>query len=490
MALVTSDSAVPERVQARLACPRASLYNAIQRCMGWTGFASLRQRQPRQGFRNRVLLRPFSHPLREVVDVHCPGGMLVSGNSVSSMIQVIRADLETSQTGVKRYRLRTVLRMAGFSRRGSRNTVEIMEGLHAAGIEVSPALDSLDDLDQMLSFRRIELRRPAITSFEAAELEGLATAPQEEGRPAEPVPAPPRQRPSAPTPSIASRSAASDPSAVAAKAPMAPAKRPINRTRAALGGCLGLLALPFVCTLLASTPSFVWLILLATLGWLLHRSGQLDLGRLGDWWAKANGGQRAAAGLGIAIVLAMIRLSDADSSDDRRRLGVSPAEQRLVATAEPIDVATRTPRPTQAPTGAATATMTVEPPTATSEPPSPTAPPPTQPPPIDIEPRQDQNCSSFPNVQTMQAWRRYWIGRGIANPGGLDGDGDGVACEDGEGGRPAAAPPPPPPPAAAPAQAAPSGCCKFCRTGKPCGDTCISRDKDCHVGPGCACGGG
>lgn len=32
-------------------------------------------------------------------------------------------------------------------------------------------------------------------------------------------------------------------------------------------------------------------------------------------------------------------------------------------------------------------------------------------------------------------------------------------------------------------------CCKICRAGKACGDTCISRDKVCHVGPGCACDG-
>lgn len=31
------------------------------------------------------------------------------------------------------------------------------------------------------------------------------------------------------------------------------------------------------------------------------------------------------------------------------------------------------------------------------------------------------------------------------------------------------------------------GCCKYCSTGKPCGDTCISRNKTCHVGGGCAC---
>jgi hypothetical protein len=32
-------------------------------------------------------------------------------------------------------------------------------------------------------------------------------------------------------------------------------------------------------------------------------------------------------------------------------------------------------------------------------------------------------------------------------------------------------------------------CCKICTTGKACGNTCISRDKQCHVGPGCACDG-
>jgi hypothetical protein len=32
-------------------------------------------------------------------------------------------------------------------------------------------------------------------------------------------------------------------------------------------------------------------------------------------------------------------------------------------------------------------------------------------------------------------------------------------------------------------------CCKICTVGKACGDTCISRDKICHIGPGCACDG-
>ena len=32
-------------------------------------------------------------------------------------------------------------------------------------------------------------------------------------------------------------------------------------------------------------------------------------------------------------------------------------------------------------------------------------------------------------------------------------------------------------------------CCKICRSGKACGDTCISASKTCHVGLGCACDG-
>ncbi len=33
------------------------------------------------------------------------------------------------------------------------------------------------------------------------------------------------------------------------------------------------------------------------------------------------------------------------------------------------------------------------------------------------------------------------------------------------------------------------GCCKVCRKGKACGNSCISRSYTCHKGPGCACDG-
>lgn len=32
-----------------------------------------------------------------------------------------------------------------------------------------------------------------------------------------------------------------------------------------------------------------------------------------------------------------------------------------------------------------------------------------------------------------------------------------------------------------------AGCCKVCQKGKPCGNSCIARDRTCHQPPGCAC---
>lgn len=34
-----------------------------------------------------------------------------------------------------------------------------------------------------------------------------------------------------------------------------------------------------------------------------------------------------------------------------------------------------------------------------------------------------------------------------------------------------------------------NSCCKVCRAGKACGDSCIARDKPCRKGAGCACNG-
>ena len=37
---------------------------------------------------------------------------------------------------------------------------------------------------------------------------------------------------------------------------------------------------------------------------------------------------------------------------------------------------------------------------------------------------------------------------------------------------------------------APAGCCKHCKSGCPCGDSCISCDVECRKPVGCACKGG
>ncbi|CUH62685.1 hypothetical protein TG4357_00248 [Thalassovita gelatinovora] len=34
-----------------------------------------------------------------------------------------------------------------------------------------------------------------------------------------------------------------------------------------------------------------------------------------------------------------------------------------------------------------------------------------------------------------------------------------------------------------------ASCCKTCRKGKACGNSCISKSKSCHKGGGCACDG-
>lgn len=44
-------------------------------------------------------------------------------------------------------------------------------------------------------------------------------------------------------------------------------------------------------------------------------------------------------------------------------------------------------------------------------------------------------------------------------------------------------------PAGYDACAAAGGCCKICKAGKACGDSCISAEKECHKGAGCACDG-
>ena len=37
--------------------------------------------------------------------------------------------------------------------------------------------------------------------------------------------------------------------------------------------------------------------------------------------------------------------------------------------------------------------------------------------------------------------------------------------------------------------AAQTRCCKFCKQGKACGDSCIAKNKKCSKAKGCACNG-
>ncbi len=54
---------------------------------------------------------------------------------------------------------------------------------------------------------------------------------------------------------------------------------------------------------------------------------------------------------------------------------------------------------------------------------------------------------------------------------------------------PAVKPSPAPSPSYSTPPARSQSCCKICRKGMACGDSCISRNKVCHKGPGCACQG-
>jgi hypothetical protein len=373
--------------------------------------------------------------------------------------------------------------MAGFSRRGSRNIAEIADALHAAGIKAAPQMGLVESLDHMVSFTAAEQARPAVTTLQAA----ISESP------------PPATELRAQKQSRRRKSVQQAPAAEGA-----PSKPKDSKGR----GCLTLIGIFFLCSLMTTNPGIFWLIVLGALGRWAHQRGWLDGLRLGNWADASVGAKRATGAMAVLVVLSMAGLAIQDdegvvpAGDENRLLDqVRPEEldepRTLPEKSEATKVATQA--PTKAPTDKPKPTATSVPPTATTIPPSRTPlpptdppPPPTQAPPFNLDPNPDQNCDSFPSYATMQSWRSYWIARGVGNPGRLDGDGDGVACEDGEGGRPAAAPPPPPPPPVqAPAQPAERNCCKHCTPGvsKPCGNTCISINYNCHTPPGCACGG-
>lgn len=114
-----------------------------------------------------------------------------------------------------------------------------------------------------------------------------------------------------------------------------------------------------------------------------------------------------------------------------------------------------TTRPTAQPTLASTATASptpfppTVPPTLTS---SPTVPRPTPVPEkfLSLNPDQDRDCDEFDSYAEAQAYWNYHRNPSRPNPGGLDGNGNGVVCEEAD----RQAPPPPQPLVGQP----PSGC--------------------------------
>lgn len=127
------------------------------------------------------------------------------------------------------------------------------------------------------------------------------------------------------------------------------------------------------------------------------------------------------------------------------------AEPAVAPTGEPTEAATATPVATE--TDAPTETP--EPTAAPTSTPEPTLPPPTATPAIpDLNPDQDRDCNEFSTREQAQAYWEHHRNPGRPNPGRLDGNNNGIVCEDPDRSAREVAPPPPPP-------AQSSGCVNF-----------------------------
>jgi hypothetical protein len=161
---------------------------------------------------------------------------------------------------------------------------------------------------------------------------------------------------------------------------------------------------------------------------------------------KATPKQNLYVGLGMLGLCGILALMGSGDDDDKTKTTkpTAAASQPAVialtdipATDIPITETSTTEAPTDMP-------APVEP---TTEPEQPTElPPPAEPtaepaPPTeipaprpDLDPMSDINCSDFGGTgkmrgQSAQAWWEYWRTKGIANPGGLDGNNNGEVCE-------------------------------------------------------------
>lgn len=143
-------------------------------------------------------------------------------------------------------------------------------------------------------------------------------------------------------------------------------------------------------------------------------------------------------GIAAGIVIPLLILGIAQATLQSVGVIDTPptATPRPTATDEP----TRTPEPPTATDAPATSAPTDEP--ATPVPVLPTEAPPAQiqpaaaipAEPVDpapgYDPAGDFNCKDFATGAQARAWWAYWSARGVHNPGGLDGNDDGVACQD------------------------------------------------------------
>lgn len=427
--------------------------------------------------------------------------MATDPNAVDVAAQ-IRLDLQSSGRDSRRMRSHNFWSAFGVERRTPASIARVEAALLEAGLAVRSPGDALgkEGREDWIVISRVEPEAPIHTS--PLEPPGkVSVSPEATRYPVDAAPiesgiaeaaAPPYQARVAPMPTA---------TAPATTPPLAAANSMMDRLlsfirRHPVVSLLILLLLLTKPMLVVLPGAVVWL-------WRLFRNGSLR--PVARFAGQHKAGMLITSGLAGASVLALAAITGSPSPEERSLPAAAPAvAPAATATArnaaEPsAESATATERSTDtAVPPTLTATETSMPPTATPVPPTPR--PPTAAPPIDIDPYQDQNCDNFPNYQTMSAWRGYWIARGVRNPGRLDGDGDGRACEEGEGGRPAAAPPPPvqqyvapPPPAdSGGGGGGGSGCCKTCNPAKskPCGDSCIALNKTCHKGAGCACSGG
>lgn len=152
--------------------------------------------------------------------------------------------------------------------------------------------------------------------------------------------------------------------------------------------------------------------------------------------------KRGGKWIAIALLIPCCGLSVMYGGAQQLGLIETPPTSTPRPTATPAP--TRTPRPpaTARPTRATPTDAPIDPPpteTPARIQPAMQAPPPVAPtaaPPAEAQnPRPDRdptagvNCGDFATRAEARAWWQYWRARGVQNPGGLDGNNDGTACE-------------------------------------------------------------